>query len=153
MHIWKTSIRITLILYTYCILVLFVVCMYNISDTLEMQHECCRGKNVWNVLNCTLKSEHPPAPSVTWVRSERAENCATPAAAALGNRCPAAPRLTDPNYCCWHEPRHLTPKADGWVAASGEWCRRFCSFVRSELPPPVREGMCRKAPQQCLVLI
>lgn len=58
----NTLIRITLILFTYCILLLFVMCMYNIYDTLQMQHECCRKTNVWNVLNCTSKSEHPPGP-------------------------------------------------------------------------------------------
>lgn len=67
--------------------------------------------------------------SGTWLRSDRRLN-----KVPLGNRRPVAPK-----YCCCHEWTHLTPKADGWVTASGEcWLMlpmlQLCG-VRRRAPP------------------
>lgn len=50
--------------------------------------------------------------------------------------------------------------AEGWRLSGGEWwvmpqILQLCTVRTGApvLPPPIREGMCRKAPQQCFVLI
>lgn len=74
---------------------------------------------VWNVFNCTLKCEHPPAPHLhllhDWGLTEGWEMCHW---GSIGGKQVACGCVVNGSQLLLL--RHWMPKAAGWVTASGE---------------------------------